>query len=188
MHSHSLDQPAQWINSHRDICPCNICPGDICPYQKYLNCYWPDFDETLKVGSWEDLKQIPTVRLTFIQATFVHVGNISAVTDPILTKLLGIQHFLGNHKPTKLNSKTFQAEHLRPKSCLLLLWPAVYQYCDLLFIKLWPAVYLYFNQVFNHILTCCLSIFWPGIYQYCDLLFNIQWQWMPVIKQCVMDD
>ena len=60
--------------------------------QQYLNCYLPNFDETLKVGSWEDLKQIPTVRLTFVQAifvlaTFVQVKNISAVTDPIFTKL-----------------------------------------------------------------------------------------------------
>ena len=66
--------------------------------QQYISCYWPDFDETLKVSSWEDLKQIPTVRLTFVQATFVlatfvHVGNISAATDPILTKLLGFNIF-----------------------------------------------------------------------------------------------
>ena len=30
-----------------------------------------DFDETLKVGSWEHLEQISTVRVTFVQATFV---------------------------------------------------------------------------------------------------------------------
>ena len=41
-----------------DICPCNICQGDICPYQEYLSCYSPDFDETLNVGSWEHLEQI----------------------------------------------------------------------------------------------------------------------------------
>ena len=29
-------------------CNGNICPGDICPYQEYLSCYWPDFDQTLK--------------------------------------------------------------------------------------------------------------------------------------------
>ena len=48
----------------------------------YLCCYWPDFDETLKAGSWELLEQIPTVT-----ETFVHIRNISAVSDPILTKL-----------------------------------------------------------------------------------------------------
>ena len=32
----------------------NICPGNICPYQKYLRCYRPDVDQTLKVGSWNN--------------------------------------------------------------------------------------------------------------------------------------
>ena len=26
--------------------------------QQYLSCYWPDLDETLKVGSWEHLEHI----------------------------------------------------------------------------------------------------------------------------------
>ena len=48
--------------------------------------------DTLKVGSCEHLEQIPTVRVafvhaTFVLATFVHIRNISAVTDPILMKL-----------------------------------------------------------------------------------------------------
>ena len=25
---------------------------------QYLSCYWPDFDETLYIGSWEHLEQI----------------------------------------------------------------------------------------------------------------------------------
>ena len=54
--------------------------------------YCTDFDQTLKVGSWEHLEQIPTVTVTFVQATFVlmtfvHIRNISTVTDPILMKL-----------------------------------------------------------------------------------------------------
>ena len=78
-------------NCQGDICPDNICPGDICPYQEYLSCYWPDFDDTLKKSSWEHVEQIPTVMVTFVQATFVlvtfaHIRNISPVTDPILTK------------------------------------------------------------------------------------------------------
>ena len=61
------------------------------PQQKQL---WPDFDQTLKVGSWNPLKRMQTVMVTFVhetfvQATFVHIRNISAVTDPILTKLFG---------------------------------------------------------------------------------------------------
>ena len=74
-------------NCQGDICPCNICPRDICPYQEYLSFNWPDFDETLKIASWEHLEQIPTVMVTFVQATFVYIRNISALTDPILMKL-----------------------------------------------------------------------------------------------------
>ena len=55
---------------------------------KYLSCYWPDFDQTLNVGSWEHLEQISTVTVvTFVQATFVHIRNISDVIYSILTKL-----------------------------------------------------------------------------------------------------
>ena len=50
-----------------DICPCNICPGDICPYQQYLSCYWPNFDQILKVGSLGLLEPIPTVTVTFLK-------------------------------------------------------------------------------------------------------------------------
>ena len=60
--------------------------------QQYFSCYRPNFNETLKVGSWEHLEQTPTVTVTFVQATFVlatfvHIRNISTVTDPILMKL-----------------------------------------------------------------------------------------------------
>ena len=46
-----------------------------------LSCYWPNFHETLKVGSWEHLEHIPTVTVTFVQTTFlqvtfVHIRNI----------------------------------------------------------------------------------------------------------------
>ena len=80
------------FNYQVDISPGNICPGDICPYQEYLSCYWPNFDKTLKVASWENLEQIPTIKLTYVHAifvmvTFVHIRNISAVTDPILMKI-----------------------------------------------------------------------------------------------------
>ena len=79
-------------NYQVDTCPGNICSGNICPYQEYLSCYSSDFYETLKVVAWEYLEQIPTIKLTLVQATFVlatfvHIKNISAVTDPMLTKL-----------------------------------------------------------------------------------------------------
>ena len=61
-------------------------------FRQYLSCYWPDFDQTLKKAYWDHLEQIPAVTMTFVMATFdlgifVHIRNISPVTDPILTKL-----------------------------------------------------------------------------------------------------
>ena len=60
--------------------------------QQYLSCYSPDFYETLNIGSWKHLEQIPTVMVafvwaTFVLVTFVHIRNISTVTDLILLKL-----------------------------------------------------------------------------------------------------
>ena len=54
-------------------------------------CYWPNFDKKLKVDSWDLFEHIPTITITFVQttlvfATFVHIRNISAVTDPIVAK------------------------------------------------------------------------------------------------------
>ena len=84
-------------NRQGDICLSSICPRAICPYQEYLSCYWPDFDETLQVGSRVHLEQILTVTVTFVQAifvqatfvlvTFVHIRNISAVTDTVKGKV-----------------------------------------------------------------------------------------------------
>ena len=59
------------FNCLGDIRPRNIYPRDICPYQEYIYCYWPDFDETLDVASWDQLETILTIKLTFVQATFV---------------------------------------------------------------------------------------------------------------------
>ena len=61
--------------------------------EQYLSCYWPDLDQTLNKGSWKHIQQITTVTTTFVQATFVlgafvHISNISAVTDPIWTKFV----------------------------------------------------------------------------------------------------
>ena len=56
-----------YSNCHYDIFSGNICPCDICPYQEYLSCHWPDFDQTLKVGPWDHLKHIPTVTVKFMK-------------------------------------------------------------------------------------------------------------------------
>ena len=80
------------LNYLVNFCPGKICPGDICPYKEYLRCYWPDFDETLNVPSWEHPEQISTIKMTFFQATFdlgtfVHIRDVSAFTNSIFTKL-----------------------------------------------------------------------------------------------------
>ena len=56
-----------WTDSNccSNICPGKICHGNIYPYQEYLSCYWPDFEETLKVRSCDYLEQILTVAETF---------------------------------------------------------------------------------------------------------------------------
>ena len=76
-------------NCHGDICPGNICPRNICPYQEYISSNWPDFDETLKIGSWKHLEQISTVMVTFVQeifcqATFVLVTFVHAGVSQLL--------------------------------------------------------------------------------------------------------
>ena len=58
-------------NCHNEICPGNISPCNICPYPEYLSYYWIDFDKALKVGSWELIEHILTVKMTFVQATYV---------------------------------------------------------------------------------------------------------------------
>ena len=61
------------------------------------------------------LEQIPTVMATFVQTTFVHIRNISAVTDPILTKLT-TQHNLTLNTTVGLDIKmTLQTPPHRPQ-------------------------------------------------------------------------
>ena len=60
----------------------DICPGiEISPTEDKS----PDFDQNLKVCSWDYVELISTVAMTFVQATFVptttvHIRNISAAT------------------------------------------------------------------------------------------------------------
>ena len=82
-----------YSNCHNDICPGNICPCNICPYKEYLSCYWPNFDQTLKVGSWDHLKHIPTVtekkmygNLSMQHLSLRHL-SISAIFQLLLIRL-----------------------------------------------------------------------------------------------------
>ena len=43
------------ISTTDSSCHHDICPGYICPYQQYLSCYWLDFGQTSKAGSWDNL-------------------------------------------------------------------------------------------------------------------------------------
>ena len=52
--------------------------------------------------------RVTSVQPTFVQETFGHIRNISAVTDPILTKSLG---------PNFLQALTFLIEIFLPKFC-----------------------------------------------------------------------
>ena len=113
------------------ICSVNICPGDICPYEKYIICYclnfdqtlkvdskilileldhfyWPDADQTLKVGSWNHLYQMPTIMVIFVQTTFVHIRNIS------LTQFG--PNFKGRFQ-TKLDFLFLEPDHFTQKLC-----------------------------------------------------------------------
>ena len=91
-------------NYHNDICPGNISSCNICPCQEYLSCHWPDFDQILKVGSWDLFEHIPTVTMTFVQATlvlatFVHIYLSCYV--PGLDQILKVGSWdLFEHVPT----------------------------------------------------------------------------------------
>ena len=69
---------------------------------------WLDFDETLKLGSWELLEEIAAVMVTFVQVqatfvpmTFVHFRNIFSVTKDFdyILKVCSLDHLLtdANH-------------------------------------------------------------------------------------------
>ena len=53
-----------WVLHENDFTTTTHHPPTQTQSQQYLSCYRPDFDETLKVGSCEHLKQIPTVMVT----------------------------------------------------------------------------------------------------------------------------
>ena len=96
--------------------------------QQYLSCYWPDFKETVNVGSWKHLEQIPKVTVTFVQTTivqvtFVHIRNISADTDSILTKKIDLNIL----EPDHVTQKKFDLKFVGLKQFLdpKFIWPKV---------------------------------------------------------------
>ena len=97
-----LEQFWTFFNSHCDICLENICPGDICPHQKYLGCYWPDFDQALKVGSSCNFGIGNSQKKS--QASLEHIEVISLailyfrVTFKIVKKLANIEKLINLQK------------------------------------------------------------------------------------------
>ena len=66
----------------------------------------PDFDQSLKVGSWEHLEQVPIVRVPFVRATFLYFRNIADVTEQILTRLKA----KSRHDQRKVKAKSRQGQ------------------------------------------------------------------------------
>ena len=63
------------------------CHGGICPYREYLICYWPDFDQTLKVGSSDHLEQL---KLSQLHLSSQHLSSrhlsISGISQLLLSR------------------------------------------------------------------------------------------------------
>ena len=104
-------------NSHGDICPCNICPRDNCHASRstvYLSCYWSDFDHILKVVLCDYSELVTTVKMTFLQATFVLVTNCQ-LSRSTRTNVFYLPTFFGTnifYGPTFLGgSKLFGAQN-----------------------------------------------------------------------------
>ena len=77
-----------------DICPWNICPGYICPYQQYLSCYWPNFDQTSKsAGTIFNRCQLSRWHLSRQHLSWQHL-SISEISQLLLTKFFG-SNYLG---------------------------------------------------------------------------------------------
>ena len=95
-------------------CLCILSQSHLTPLQKLNDSNSSGVTDLIfdVVDFFVHLKQVKTVTLTFVKetfvlVTFVHIRNISAVTDPILTKLceptflyleiIWTQNFVGPH-------------------------------------------------------------------------------------------
>ena len=86
-----------YSNCHNDI-----CSGNICPYQEYLSCHWPDFDETLKV--------IPGTILNLFQ----HFSN----NNKISSNKFGWKNFSTKNWPNFFRPKIFLTKKVYVKKIL----------------------------------------------------------------------
>ena len=132
-----------------------------------LSCYWPDFDETLKVGSWEHLEQIPTIMVTFVQATFdqaifARIRNIEAVTNQNLFyhKFFGPNIFL--------NLNFLDPKFFGPK----LLWTQLYSSAKFFWQTIFGLKFFLYIICFDLKFLATL-IFWSSSFwqHFCNLNF-----------------
>ena len=91
------------FNCYGKICRGNICPGDICSYQEYLSWYWHDFNQSLKVGSWDHLKHIPTLTKKQMFCQKKNFNKKFSGQKQIFAK----QNFAKNFLPKKFCQKFF---------------------------------------------------------------------------------
>ena len=72
---------------HHHPPPQKLNVSNIAVVTDYLNCYWPDFYETLKVTSWEQLEQIPqsSSNLSMQHLSSRHL-SISGISQLLLTR------------------------------------------------------------------------------------------------------
>ena len=49
-----MSQPQLNLNSTQSLV---WHENDFNPLPQYLSCYWPDFNQTLKLGSWDEQQQ-----------------------------------------------------------------------------------------------------------------------------------
>ena len=79
-------------------------------YQLLLTTISTLTDPTLKVGSFDYLEHIPTVVVTFVQATFVHIKNISAVKWPDFFKTVKVGSWVKARSRQGLGKSGLRAE------------------------------------------------------------------------------
>ena len=79
--------------------------------QQYLSCYWPDLDQTLNKGFWQYILQINYNCYHDICPGSICPGDICHYQENLICLWTNFDQTL------QKKSKTFQAEHFRPKSC-----------------------------------------------------------------------
>ena len=90
-------------------------PSKEIQYQQYISCYWPNFNQTLKVSSWDQLEQLLNLTMTLI-----YIRNTSTVNYPTSTKMFGPNFFFIFFGPNSFsNEDLFHQKFLGPQFFLI---------------------------------------------------------------------